>query len=325
MLEDFYAIGDDRRPLSAQDNFAVGIAEQIKELQARKAKLLESAAKADQQPGNSQDGKGDDFRGREGDESYAVHAEASNTLSTPPDSSPISASQKKRKREIALGEIDPNFESGSSQSLKRAKVDLSISRSRSSFKTAPSRPSSSSGAHVRQPNPTIALPAKSAHPAASNKSVTGPKHRQSAGHVAARRAKEDQTRPLPIERSLDVRPLSTLRGCRRNDVFDVFAIVHSVSDPEFTRLRMPKRSIRLVDPSTDKKVLLSVFVDPDNFVPAVGTIALIRSVTTHEWEGGSLNIYPNPCEGREWFQPDPVGVTGCDVEAMRQWWEAKAG
>lgn len=148
------------------------------------------------------------------------------------------------------------------------------------------------------------------------------KRPHSAGHPALVKGKESRSCPLPIERPLNIKPLAAFRGYRRrNDIFDVFAVIHSVGDSVIKRQAMPpKRDLRIVDPSTDKKVLLSVFVDPDNFVPAIGTIALIRSVSTHHWEGGMLRIYPTHCEGRDWFQPNPVGIAGCDVEAMRQWW-----
>ena len=36
-----------------------------------------------------------------------------------------------------------------------------------------------------------------------------------------------------------------------------------------------------------------------------------------------INVYPNQCEGKQWFLPDPVGVPGCDAEGMRQWWVKK--
>ena len=151
------------------------------------------------------------------------------------------------------------------------------------------------------------------------------KRPQSAGHAAVPDVKQKKSRQLPIERPLNIKPLVAFRGYpRRNDIFDVFVVIQSVADAVIKRPRMPpKRDIRIVDPSTDKKVLLSVFVDPENFVPAVGTIALIRSVTTHEWEGGMLNIYPNQCEGKAWFLPNPESIAGCDVEAMRLWWARK--
>ena len=69
--------------------------------------------------------------------------------------------------------------------------------------------------------------------------------------------------------------------------------------------------------------MLSVFVAPEAFSPAVGTVALFRSVTTNKWDGGSLNAFGRDCEGKEWFLPDPRDVAGCDVLGLRMWWLEK--
>ena len=60
-------------------------------------------------------------------------------------------------------------------------------------------------------------------------------------------------------------------------------------------------------------------------MPEPGTVALIRNVTTHEWDGGSLKVWPARCKGRKWFVRDPWGVEGCDVEGMRAWWRGRYG
>ena len=143
-------------------------------------------------------------------------------------------------------------------------------------------------------------------------------------------AKSNIARPqkcsLSTTRPLQLTPLSRLSGSRvsRNKVCDVLVVICSV-DPRIIKRRgmLDKRDLRLMDRSTDKKVLLSVFVDPANFTPAIGTIALLRRVTTHEWNGGSLNAYPKECEGREWFIPNPVGIESCDVAGLRDWWEKR--
>ena len=140
-------------------------------------------------------------------------------------------------------------------------------------------------------------------------------------------SKSTEKHLLPVNRLLKLRTLSQIIGLNasRNKVIDVFAVVHSVTA---TLVRCPglrpgthyKRELRLIDPSTTKKVMLSVFVDPDNFNPAVGTIALFRSVTTNHWDGGSLNAFGRDCEGRKWFVSEPVGVERCDLMRMKEWW-----
>lgn len=132
---------------------------------------------------------------------------------------------------------------------------------------------------------------------------------------------------LAIKRPLSICALDSLTGrnATRNKVHDVFAIVCSVQESVVKPPKnMPrKRDIRIMDPSTDKRVLVSVFVDPDNFQPAVGTVALFRNLTTHEWDSGMLNVYHDKCAGRAWFIKDPVEVEGCDVKALKEWWEKK--
>lgn len=122
---------------------------------------------------------------------------------------------------------------------------------------------------------------------------------------------------------LDLHPLSSVSGSRhsRNQRADYLAIVSWVDDKTIKRVNMElKRDLRIVDPSTDKAVLLSVFTDPVNFTPVVGTVALFRNLRMHEWDGGSLNAYEKDCKGYEWFVPNPVGVEGCDVQGLRGWW-----
>lgn len=132
---------------------------------------------------------------------------------------------------------------------------------------------------------------------------------------------------LAIKTPLRICTLESLTGrnATRNKVHDVFAIVCSVQECVVKPPKnMPrKRDIRIMDPSTDKKVLVSVFVDPDNFKPIVGTVALFRNLTTHEWDSGMLNVYHDKCAGKAWFIKDPVDVEGCDVKALKEWWEKK--
>lgn len=132
---------------------------------------------------------------------------------------------------------------------------------------------------------------------------------------------------LAIKTPLRICTLDSLTGrnATRNKVHDVFAIVCSVQESVVKPPKnMPrKRDIRIMDPSTDKKVLVSIFVDPDNFKPTVGTVALFRNLTTHEWDSGMLNVYHDKCAGKAWFIKDPVDVEGCDVKVLKEWWEKK--
>ncbi|EFW15036.1 conserved hypothetical protein [Coccidioides posadasii str. Silveira] len=127
---------------------------------------------------------------------------------------------------------------------------------------------------------------------------------------------------------------------KRNYIVDVFGVVSWTSPNTITRRNMPpKRDLRIVDssftshpqrnqhPSNTKLELgisVSVFVDAERFCPPVGTVALFRSLKTHEWEGISLNAYEKDCGGgKEWFICDKRKLedAGYDVVGMRKWWE----
>ena len=134
---------------------------------------------------------------------------------------------------------------------------------------------------------------------------------------------------LPITRPLKITPLSHLTGpnATRNKVLDVLAVVYSVTPnlvlcPGIRPGKHYKRELRIVDSSTSKKVMLSVFVEPQAFMPAIGTVALFRSVTTNRWDGGSLNAYARDCEGKRWFLPEgeAEGLRGCDLRGLKEWW-----
>ena len=242
-----------------------------------------------------------------------------------PSSTPDEGRTRKRKLEIALGEIDPNLGSPPKKIAKTEEVP-----SKDAVLAAPTKTSSqehtSLNTKTSQPDTTGKPPHKTASTAFLKTGSFAPQTLSAKPRAIVHPAPQLPIKRLePIERPLNIIPLARLRGYpRRNDIYDVFVVIQSVSNEVIKRSRMPaKRDLRIVDPSTEKKVLLSVFVDPEKFIPTIGTIALIRSVVTHEWDGGMINVYPNQCEGKQWFVPDPVGVPGCDVDRMREWWVRK--
>ena len=126
-----------------------------------------------------------------------------------------------------------------------------------------------------------------------------------------------------IIRPIRVTPLADLTGPKasRNKVRDVCVVITSV-DANIKRKGVDDiRQFRIMDLSTSKRVLFSTFVDPISFMPPPGTIAFLRSVTTHQWDGGSLNAYKRDCAGREWFFPNPTGIQGCNVSALQALWK----
>ena len=132
-------------------------------------------------------------------------------------------------------------------------------------------------------------------------------------------------RPLHL---LSLAQLSTVPQ-RQNFLCDVLAVIDWVS-PDVVDVRAyllgPKREIRLVDPTTDKRVLLSVFVDAHQFGPKPGTVAVFRNLRNHRWEGYSLNAFLNDCRGFRWFFPNSttalLGISSLAtrVGELTNWW-----
>ncbi|KAL9025470.1 MAG: hypothetical protein Q9196_005712 [Gyalolechia fulgens] len=123
--------------------------------------------------------------------------------------------------------------------------------------------------------------------------------------------------------SLPTTPLIALTGVnkRRNTHHDVLALIISVSTGVVTRPGMPqKRDLRIMDISTIKKVSLSVFTNAESFHPEPGTVALFKHLTSHDFDGGSLNAYPKDCDGKEWFIPDPPGFENGEVAQLKDCW-----
>ena len=125
--------------------------------------------------------------------------------------------------------------------------------------------------------------------------------------------------PEPIQSPLQLSTLASVTGpsATRNKQVNILAMIDYVSSSTVKPTTAPlKRDVRIVDPTTDKKVTLSVFIDPVNFVPKLYDIILFRDLTTHDFSGGNLNAYPKKCRGKEWYLPNPYGIDECDMEAM---------
>ncbi|KAH7347271.1 hypothetical protein B0T11DRAFT_140804 [Plectosphaerella cucumerina] len=86
------------------------------------------------------------------------------------------------------------------------------------------------------------------------------------------------------------------------------------------------RTARVADPSTSKRILLTVFLDPDGFAPRVGAVVLLVGVKNHLFEGGSLKKYVSdrPTRpGERWWYEEPRELAWCDVDSIRSWWETE--
>lgn len=248
----------------------------------------------------------------------------------------------KRKRDEPFDEIDPNLTPRIIKLTKLAEELFSVQNKTDGPNIPPvvqyDSPTVHNGAGENASNQNNVTPKNKQYitggensPSDSNKRAgkLGPAKSTNPANRPPRfitRSVEKPEAPLPIQRPLQLRSLESLTGqhATRNKVHDVFAVICSVDASTIKPATMPlKRDMRIMDPSTDKKVLVSVFVDPARFQPRVGTVALFRSLTTHEWDRGMLNVYPQQCGGKAWFVPDPVGVPGCDVDGMKDWWRRK--
>ncbi|KAI1139970.1 hypothetical protein F5Y05DRAFT_337547 [Hypoxylon sp. FL0543] len=110
---------------------------------------------------------------------------------------------------------------------------------------------------------------------------------------------------------------------KQNWSVNVLAVVSAISDVEPSGLPpYIQRQARLTDPSTDKHVLLTVFLEPEQFTPAVGSIVLLLGVKNHRFDGGSLKKYVSdrPPPGYSWWYENPIQFDWCDVGGLKRWW-----
>lgn len=145
----------------------------------------------------------------------------------------------------------------------------------------------------------------------------------------------DPTRPLKLT---SLRAIPHL-PYKQNWSVNVLAIVASLTEVEPSGIPpYTQRRARLADPSTAKRVLLTVFLDARAFAPRPGSAVLLLGVKNHRFDGGSLKKYDSDRprapggdagegagdgsgnEARWWFEnPDELGW--CDVAGLRRWWD----
>lgn len=198
---------------------------------------------------------------------------------------------KKRRRETALLDLDPDL--------------LSLASRAQKLREAPSaeiaKEQGQDDVQERIPDdPTRRV---------STRRVPSPQQDSTRG-----RSPPGQTPSL-----LQLSTLASVTGTNatRNKQVNILAMIEYVSNSTVKPATAPlKRDVRLVDPSTDKKVTLSVFVDPVNFFPKKYDIMLFRNLTTHDFSGGNLNAYPKKCRGKDWFILDPYDIEECDMKSM---------
>ncbi|KAI1844182.1 hypothetical protein JX266_009666 [Neoarthrinium moseri] len=130
----------------------------------------------------------------------------------------------------------------------------------------------------------------------------------------------DPSKPLKLT---TLRSIPTL-PYKQNWSTNILAVISSLSDVEpCTMPPFKQRVARLSHPSTPKQVHLTVFLDPEEFAPQVGSVVLLLGVKNHRFDGGSLKKYASDRmkdRGRWWYE-NPYQFTWCDVAALKRWWD----
>ncbi|KAK5635072.1 hypothetical protein RRF57_010784 [Xylaria bambusicola] len=112
---------------------------------------------------------------------------------------------------------------------------------------------------------------------------------------------------------------------KQNWSVNVLCVISAISDVEPAGIPpYTQRQARLTDPSTDKHVLLTVFLDAHLFTPKVGSVVLLVGVKNHRFDGGSLKKYDSdrPKTGGSWWFENPAHLPWCDVDGLSRWWDA---
>lgn len=132
----------------------------------------------------------------------------------------------------------------------------------------------------------------------------------------------DLTRPLKLT---DLGSIPKL-PYKANWMVNVLAVITSLSDVEPSHLPPHnQRTARLADPTTSKRVLLAVYLEPEAFTPRIGDVVLLVGVKNHASDGGSLRKYVSDKmkNGQSWWVANPESLGWCEaeVQGLRTWWE----
>ncbi|KAK0388144.1 hypothetical protein NLU13_4389 [Sarocladium strictum] len=120
--------------------------------------------------------------------------------------------------------------------------------------------------------------------------------------------------------------LTTLRNIpllpyAQNWTCNVLAIITSLSEVETSHLPPYRQRIaRIADPSTTKRVHLTVFLNPEEFNPKIGSSVLLVGVKNHRFDGGSLKKYVSDTVPAQWWFENPWDLGWCDVQGLTEWW-----
>ncbi|KAI0407771.1 hypothetical protein F4802DRAFT_487135 [Xylaria palmicola] len=157
-------------------------------------------------------------------------------------------------------------------------------------------------------------------------------HREEVAAAIVKHERDNSTESTSLSwprnnpsRSLKLTKLRSIPNLpyKQNWSVNVLCVVSAISEVEPAGIPpYTQRQARLTDPSTDKHVLLTVFLDPHLFSPRVGSVVLLTGVKNHRFDGGSLKKYASdrPRAGEDWWYEDPTQFSCYDVDGLRRWW-----
>ncbi|KAI0205548.1 hypothetical protein F4808DRAFT_472231 [Astrocystis sublimbata] len=128
--------------------------------------------------------------------------------------------------------------------------------------------------------------------------------------------------PSQPEKLTKLRSISHL-PFKQNWSVNVLCVISAISEVEPAGIPpYTQRQARLTDPSTNKQVHFTVFLDPHFFNPQIGSVVLLLGVKNHRFDGGSLKKYASdqPKLGERWWYQNPEQFPWCDVAGLRRWW-----
>lgn len=189
-------------------------------------------------------------------------------------------------------------------------------KTRTPRQATPSRYSPSKQLRHRDQSPSKQPPSRNQSPSKAAAGTISLAHRHP---VALPRDWTDITKPLKLTTLHTIPHLPYAQNWACN----VLAIIVSLSPVESSYLPPYKqRTARIADPSTAKQVHLTVFLDAEAFCPKVGSAVLLTGVKNHRFDGGSLKKYASDKGGGgKWWFEDPVEMTWCDVQGIKDWWK----
>ncbi|KAK3897267.1 hypothetical protein C8A05DRAFT_19934, partial [Staphylotrichum tortipilum] len=122
---------------------------------------------------------------------------------------------------------------------------------------------------------------------------------------------------------------------RQNWMTNLLVVLVSLGpvEPSHIGPSYKQRMARLADPSAaavlGRHVLLTVFLDPEQFEPREGEVVLLMGVKNHLFEGGSVRKYVSDRlsgGGSWWVQGRGLrGVGWCakEIERLEGWWASQ--